>query len=101
MSTRSAKEILEKKIGPMSFGRFLRVARNMNDLTQEEMAKKLNMSKGGICDIEKGRQFVSIELAAKIAKKCKMSEEMAVFYVINDSIRRAGLNYEITIKKSA
>jgi putative transcriptional regulator len=101
MSTRSAVEILEKKFGPATFGGYLRAMRTMNDLTQEEMAKKLNMSKGGICDIEKGRQFVSIELAAKIAKKCKMSEEMAVFYVINDSIRRAGLKYEITIKKSA
>lgn len=101
MSTRSASEILEKLLGPPTFGGYLRSMRTMLDLTQEEMAKKLNMSKGGICDIEKGRQFVSIELAAKIARKCKMSEEMAIYFVINDSVRRAGLKYEVTIKKTA
>ncbi|MEK6628586.1 MAG: helix-turn-helix transcriptional regulator [Bdellovibrionota bacterium] len=99
MSTRDLVKLLEKKLGPPTFGGFLRSIRTMNDLTQAEMAKKIGFSKSSICDIEKGRQFVSIELAAKIAKKFDVSEAYAIQCVISDSIRRAGLKFEITIKK--
>ena len=101
MSTRNLAKILEKELGPMSFGGFLRAARTMKNLTQIEMAKILHISRGGICDIEKGRQFVSIEFAAKLAKKFALSEALAIECVIRDSFRRAGLKLEVSIKKIA
>jgi len=52
------------------------------------------VSRSSLCDIEKGRQFVSIEMAVKIAKKCEVSQELAVEYVIRDAIRRSGLSYK-------
>jgi putative transcriptional regulator len=101
MTTKRLDKILEKDLGVATFASFMRAARTRLDLTQSEMAKRLGMSKGGICDLEKGRQFVSIELAVKIANKLQLSEAFAIHCVIKDSIRRAGLKYEITIKKSA
>jgi len=100
MSTKSAREILEKRLGPITFGGFLRSARTMRDMTQVEMAAFLGMSKSTLCDIEKGRQIVSIELAAKIANKCELLEALAVKCAIMDQLRRAGLKYEFELVRS-
>lgn len=101
MSTKNLGKILEKELGPMSFGGFLRSARTMKGYTQIQMADHLKISKSSLCDIEKGRQFVSIELAAKIAKKCGLSEVVAVECTIRDSIRRAGLKMRVEVKEIA
>ncbi|QLY27020.1 helix-turn-helix transcriptional regulator [Bdellovibrio sp. KM01] len=101
MSTKSLTKLLEKDVGPLSFGGFLRSARTSKDLTQTEMAKLLAISKSTLCDIEKGRQNVSIELAAKIAKRCGLSEILAVECVIQDALKRAGLKMAITVRKSS
>lgn len=61
------------------------------------MAAFLGVSKSSLCDIEKGRQLVSIELAEKIAKKCELLESLAVKCAISDQLHRAGLNYEIEL----
>jgi DNA-binding XRE family transcriptional regulator len=100
MSTRKIKSALEKKLGPMTFGGFLRGARASKDLSQTEMAKFIGISKSSLCDIEKGRQFVSPALAAQIAKKCGLSKIVAVEACLNDQLRRAGLNLRTEVKAS-
>lgn len=70
--------LLEKRVGPLTFGKFLRASRTMKDMTQVQMANFLNISKSTLCDIEKDRQFVSVDLVAKIAKKCGMSQIVVV-----------------------
>ena len=62
MGTKTLRQVLGKKIGPITFGGFLRSARTMKDMSQVEMAAFLGISKSTLCDIEKGRQLVSIEL---------------------------------------
>ncbi len=101
MTTKSASKILRKIQGPAYFGGFLRSARTMKDMTQAEMGAFLGISKSNLCDIEKGRQGVSIELAAQFAKKCGLSEVMAVEYAIQDSLQRAGLKMRVQVKKIA
>lgn len=101
MSTKSLAKILKNDLGPMSFGGFLKAARTMKDLTQKEMADLIKISKANLCDIEKGRQYVSIEQAAKIAKVCGLSDILAVECAIQDSLRRAGLKMKVEIKKIA
>ncbi len=90
-TNRLSTKKLSVKFEDLSFGGFLRSARTMKDLSQKDMAEFLGMAKGTLCDIEKGRQIVSIELASKIAKKCKLPEAMAVEYAVNDLLRRAKL----------
>jgi transcriptional regulator with XRE-family HTH domain len=101
MSTKSLTNILSKEQGPISFGGFIRAARTMKDITQKEMADFLGIAKGTLCDIEKGRQFVSIDLAYKIAKKCGLSEAMAVECAVRDQIKKSGLKLQVQIKNPA
>lgn len=101
MSTKSLAKLLEKDLGPITFGGFLRAARTNKDLTQVEMAKFLKISKSTLCDIEKGRQIVSIELAAKIAKRCGLSVALAVEAAIRDHLSRSKLKLDIQILEAA
>ena len=86
---KKAMDLLEKEIGPMNFGKFLKAARTALDLTQEKMGRKLGVSKSVVCDIEKGRQLVGVKLAIKIAKKAKFSEKVAVQLCLQDQLDKA------------
>lgn len=96
MNNRKLSPLLEKKHGPVTFAMFLRSAREALGLTQTEMAKRLSLSKGTLCDIEKGRQLVSVTLAKKIANKAKLSEALAVKACIQDQLNKA--NVSLTFK---
>jgi DNA-binding XRE family transcriptional regulator len=98
MSTKSLTKSLEKDLGPLTFGGFLRAARTMKDMTQKEMAEFIGIKKGTLCDIEKGRQIVSLELASSIAKKCKISEAMAVECAVRDHLFRSGIKLDVKLK---
>jgi DNA-binding XRE family transcriptional regulator len=69
MSTKSLTKTLRKELRPISFCGFLRSARTMKNKSQKDMADDLGIAKGTLCDIEKGRQYVRFELAARIARK--------------------------------
>lgn len=94
---KSAKELFERELGPLCFGDFLLASRTNLDLTQEQMGKKLGMSRSVICDIEKGRQLVSPKLAIKIAKKVKMPEIVAVRLCLQDQLRRDKIKMEVQL----
>ena len=98
MSTkRTADKILEEMVGPVTFGTFVVAARTMMDLTQVEMAKKLKMAKGTLCDIEKGRQLVSPKLALKIAKIAGMHERFALELCLEDHLKKQKIKYKIKV----
>ena len=88
---------LEKLDGPLTFGMFLRAARTTLDLTQVAMAKKLGISRGTLCDIEKGRQLVSPALAVKIAKKSGLSEKVAVKACLQDQLNKAKIKMKVDL----
>lgn len=98
MSTKDLEAVLEKKLGPLTFGMFVRAMRTTLGLSQAEMARKLKISRGTLCDIEKGRQLVSIALAKKIAKKAGFSETVAIKTCIQDQLNKAKvkLHFELT-----
>ncbi|MBF0205691.1 MAG: helix-turn-helix transcriptional regulator [Oligoflexia bacterium] len=89
------KNIFNEKSGPESFGVFIRGARASLNLTQVEMAKKMGISKSTLCDIEMGRQLVSVALAVKIAKRCGLSELIAVQATIQDQLCKADLKFKV------
>lgn len=97
------KKILDREMGPSSFAMFMRAARTRCDLTQVEMAKQLGISKANLCDIEKGRQLVSPEFAASMARLAGLSEVMAVQWALQDLLKRSGLKMQVrlTPKKRA
>lgn len=100
MTTRSLTKKLEAELGPMTFGMFLRGSRTMLNLTQQEMADKLGMARGTLCDIEKGRQLVSVELANRIAKQAGLSAIVAIEVCLNDQLRKSKLKYHVKLKVS-
>jgi DNA-binding XRE family transcriptional regulator len=88
---------LEKEMGPLSFALFMRVARTSVGLTQEEFAKKLGLTRGNICDIEKGRQLVSTQLAIKVARKAGLPEKLALQACLQDQVRKAGSEAKVAV----
>lgn len=97
MSTKKLLPLLEKEIGELTFGMFLRVARQNLELSQSEMAKRLKVSRGTLCDIEKGRQIVSPALASKIAKAAGLSEVLAVKTCLQDQLKKAKLKMLVDV----
>ncbi|MCY4645201.1 MAG: helix-turn-helix transcriptional regulator [Bacteriovoracales bacterium] len=81
----------------LNFGCFLRAARTSMDITQEEMAKKLGVSKSMICDIEKGRQLVSPKMAIKIAKVSQLSEQQALSLCFQDQVNKLKLKMKVQV----
>ena len=53
----------------------LKVYRAMNDLTQEDLAEKLGITRQTVIAIESGRYLPSLPLAFKIAKLFKVKIE--------------------------
>jgi DNA-binding transcriptional regulator YiaG len=60
-----AIKLLEKIAGgPLTLGRAIASIRKSEELSQDECARKLGVSKSHLCDVEKGRKTVSPERAA-------------------------------------
>lgn len=58
----------------------LKVYRAMHDLTQEELAKKLGVTRATVNAIEKGRYDPSIKLAFKMARYFAVNVEELFIY---------------------
>lgn len=78
-TTEETLEVLEKMMGhKLTFGTMLSSTRKCEDMTQAEFARLLGISSQKLCDIEKGRRFVSAKMAADFAKKLGDSPEFFV-----------------------
>jgi len=84
--------------GPLTLGRAIESIRKSQDLSQEECAKKLGVSKSHLCDIEKGRKTVSPERAAKWARALGYPESVLVRLAIQSGLDAAGLKYKVEIE---
>jgi transcriptional regulator with XRE-family HTH domain len=86
---------LQKKLGPMTLGSFLKSWRLSLDLTQVEFSQILNLSSANLCDIEKGRQLVSIKKAAQIANMIGYSEVILIELALNDQLAAEGFKMRV------
>lgn len=96
-TNKKALPVLEKIVGPLTFGMFVRAARTTLGLTQAQMARKLGVTRGTLCDIEKERQLVSTVLALKIARKAGFSEKVALEACLQDQLKRARVKYKVRL----
>ncbi|MEI8346124.1 MAG: helix-turn-helix transcriptional regulator [Pseudomonadota bacterium] len=76
---------------PISFGDFIRTYRFCHDMTQIQLSQLLGISKQRLCDIEKGRNNISIKLAQDVADKMGCPKEQLVKLAIRDRIEKEGL----------
>ncbi len=75
--------------------------REAEELTQVQFAEKLDITRQYVCDLEHGRRNITPKLAAKFAKKLGYSEEQFVRLALQDQLDKAGLPFEIDLKKAA
>lgn len=94
-----AMRILEKiSGGPLTLGRAIESIRKSEELSQDECARKLGVSKSHLCDVEKGRKTVSSERAAKWARILGYPESVLVRLALQGELDAAGLKYRVDIK---
>ncbi len=92
---------LQKDRGTMTFARLLLSYRLSQGWTQQELARKisgLSLTRGNICDYEKGRKVPSPAYAEKIAKKLGEIPSYWLEVAIQDMLRKENLEYTINIK---
>ncbi|QDK37963.1 helix-turn-helix domain-containing protein [Bdellovibrio sp. NC01] len=95
----SAVKFLEEVSGgPLTFGSLLNSIRLSDEMTQEQMAKKLGVTKGHLSQIENGRKFVSPDRAQTFAKKLGYSEVMFIKLSLQDQLTRVKLPYKVEIE---
>ena len=86
-----AMKFLEGLVGELTLGGLIEAMRQAEMTSQVEFAKQLGISKQHLCDIEKGRKFVSPERAAKFASILGHSEPSFVALALQDIVNHGGL----------
>lgn len=92
---------LEKRLGKLSVGEFLRTWRTSEELSLKDFGKKAGLSVANLCDIEKGRKGISPEKAEQIAKAIGVPPALLIRISIEEGLRAAGLRYTVEIKPAA
>lgn len=94
-----AMKTLEKIAGgPLTLARAIESLRKGEELSQDECAKKLGISRSHLCDVEKGRKTVSPARAAKWARVLGYPESVLVLLAIQGELDAAGLKYKVEIE---
>lgn len=95
----NARKFLEKlRGGPLTFGQMISSIRLADEISQIRLARKMQISRAHLCDIEKGRRTISIERATEFAKALGYSINQFVAVALEDQVREAGLNVKIYLK---
>lgn len=68
----------------------LKVYRAMHDLTQEDLAKAVGVTRQTVIAMEKGKYNPSLQLAFKIARFFKVNIENVFIYEQNDNKSKRG-----------
>ncbi len=96
-----AKKFLEKMIGPMTVGKLIRAYRTQNDLSAQELADKLGVTKGFISNVETGKKDISLGKALELAEDLGESKDLYAGVWFESQARSAGLDFKKVIKKLA
>ena len=97
----SAKRILESLIGPPTVGRLIRSYRTQHDITTQELATILGVTKGYISNIETGKKEISLDKALSICEALGEVCELYAHVWFEEQARNAGLDFKKVIKKIA
>ena len=87
--------------GPLTLGKLLWAIRRSEDKSQVDFAKQLHISKQHLCDIEHERKSISPKLAAEYAIKLGYYEKQFIRLALQDELDKAGLPFQVEIRKAA
>ncbi len=94
----SARDALNDVIENTRFGEFVKSMRECDELSQTDLAKRMRVSRQFLNAIELGKSNVSIEFAKKIAEKLGYPHEAFVEVLLNDMLKKAGINKIVEFK---
>ena len=101
-STQKTLKVLEDLSGAkLTVGSFIQCVRECEEMSQVAFAKQLGISRQYLCDIEHDRRAISPKLAASFALKIGHSQDQLVRLALQEAIDKAGLPYEVDIKRAA
>lgn len=97
MST-DARKYLEQSVGRMSLGRAIRAIRQGEEESQISFAKRLDISKQYLCDLEHDRKIVSAKKAKQFAEILGYSPEHFIALAFQDSLEHDGIHMSVEVK---
>ncbi len=99
MSKKSLKLLEHISNKEMNLGNFLWSIREGEEMSQVEMAKRLNISRQYLCDIEHQRRRVSLKMAVEFADCLGYSSEQFVQLALQEEVARSGLPFIVQLKR--
>lgn len=97
-SSISANAVLDEFLESLTFGEFVKHMRESDNVTQTELARRLEVSKQFVYAIEKNKKRVSVDVAKEIAAALGYSAEAFVKILLNDFLSDAGINKVVELK---
>jgi transcriptional regulator with XRE-family HTH domain len=97
LTEKTIKDIEELTGGQLTLGKLIWAIRQSDEISQKEFAHQLKITKQHLCDIERGRKFVSPKLAAKYAEILGYSTAQFIRLSLQDLVDREGLNVQVEI----
>ncbi len=92
---------LERRLGKLTIGEMLHTWRLSEELSLKDFGGLIGMSVPNLCDIEKGRKGVSPEKAQQIARALGIPPALLIRLSIEESLKAAGLRYQVEIRPAA
>ena len=95
-----AREAL-KNVLKSSFGEFVKDIRECDEISQTELAKRMQVSRQFIHAIEKDKAKISLEMAIKVARALGYPYEAFVEIFLNDMLRKSGIKKIVHLESKA
>jgi transcriptional regulator with XRE-family HTH domain len=100
-NTINALEATKDIWSEMTFGGLVHSLRLSDDITQDELAKRVGVSKQFLSDVEHNRKDVGIAFAKKMSDALGYSIEPLIELLIRDQLRRQHLDYIVELKHAS
>ena len=97
-----AHELTKKLDDAMTLGMVMRAFREAEELSQVDLAERLEVSKQFLNDVENNRKKIGIPFIQKFATELGFSPDTFVSIYLRDQVREAGMvGYEVHLVKTA
>jgi transcriptional regulator with XRE-family HTH domain len=97
----SANKFLNKLIGPPTVGKLIRAYRTLNEISIQELALSLGVTKGYVSNIETGKKEISLDKALNICDALGEVKEVYARVWFEEQARNAGLDFKKVVKQIA
>ncbi len=94
MKSKPSPKIVEQLIGPVTVGTLIKSYRRNNEITLDELARKLKITKPQLQKIESGKLRLPLKQVLLITKKLDEPPHVYAKVWCEDEVRAVGLNFD-------